>query len=426
MKRDVIYYAKLFSAFVFLTVSYVEDSIPGGQALMLLSLAAMLFFQLFLDRGRLRFQMDFFPAYLLLFAVYCLVSAAWAESPARARKMFNGEFFIFVMMTVVWYCLRRDTGMDALLRILMYSGYAVILYTAVRFGFRRMIVMLSDNARLTNEVVNSNTVGMCAAYSVVVNMYFILHYRKLRPTDLMIPLSVVILAVSGSRKGLIILVVGTFGVFILKNLNNKEAIKSFFKVVLVIVALVVGVYELSRLPAFSAINKRMNDLLKVMRGLATRSTAGYIRTVYNRIGWELFLKHPWTGIGINNSALHIAQYYGHPHLHNNFIELLACGGVIGFLLHYSLYIYLAAAFFRYRRYRDRHYDICLVLFALRTVMGYGHIQYYSDSTYFFLLVFWIEIRAMRAEVRQLTPGARRLLILLRRLGWNGEFSGALR
>ncbi len=401
MKGLIIQYLKPAALFLFFFMSFIEDTVPGGKIITLASLLVLLFFHLLYENGRFRFRFTFFQGAQLLFACFCAASMLWAQKPGLTAGIARGEFIIFIVISVLLFCYHGETNITQMLKILMYGGYAVVIYAVLRYGYGTVLRALADESRLEDSLINANTLGMSAAYSAVINVYFILQFRRLRIRDVLLIPSVVVLAASGSRKAIVIAVVGIFGVFILKNLNNKKALKSMFKVIVVTVLLVIAVYELSKLPMFAVYHKRMRDLLTFFKGQTTRKTSGYARAIYNRVGWQLFLQHPLLGIGINNASIYIKQYYGHPHLHNNFIELLACGGIVGFSLHYSLHIYLLVQFLRHWKHRDDVYDICLVLFLLRFGMGYGHIQYYNYPNFFFLFVFWLEVQNLRRNGRLL-------------------------
>ena len=110
-------------------------------------------------------------------------------------------------------------------------------------------------------------------------------------------------------------------------------------------------------------------------------------------------------IGIANANIYTLANYNNDHyLHNNYIELLACGGLTGFIIYYSVWLYVFVTFLKYRKYRDMVYDICLVLLIIHLVMDYGSVSYYSKETYFYLLIFWMEADVLKRRCYS-APGA---------------------
>ena len=381
----------VLATYAFYVIAYIEDLLPFGQVFVFASLALMLYAHINIHRYELVSRLSYYYVYMLAFMVYCLCSLIWAEDRSLTMVIVRGHFFNLIIMSIVFWCNSGDTKVEDLLKIIMNGGYIVVMFIILRYGRSGIASTLANEERFSNEAMNANTLGMCAAYSVVINVYFIYYFRKLHWRDLLIIPAAYAIASSASRKALVILGVGILMVVIMKNLGSKDFGKKMLKLFAGLAAIVALLFYLSTLPMFSLLKDRMDALIRVMTGVSGKGTSGYLRTVYVRIGLQLFQEHPITGIGLHNASRYIVQYAGHPHLHNNFVELLACGGIIGFGIYYSVYFYQAWKFLKFRNRRDGEYDICLILFALRFVMGYGHIQYRSAVTYFFLMLFCVEI-----------------------------------
>lgn len=386
-----------FSTYVFFVMIYIEDTIPYGQVLTFVSLLLMILGTW--EQGKKTFSIPAksgFLLYLGAFFLFCVASMTWAENPARTFIIVRGMLMILIQMTIVYSCHYERTSIDTFLKIIMNGGYIVLFYAVLRYGWSTILNSLTEDIRISNEFLNANTLGMCAAYAIVINVYYML-YEKPRVHDLLIIPSLLIIAASGSRKSIIIVVAGILMLIFLKNFQNKKFIQNFMKGAVGLAVAVVLVFGLSRLPVFDILRRRMTGIWTIINGTAVRGTSGYIRMVYNQIGIDLFKKHPLLGIGLHNANLYIGQYYGHVHFHNNFVELLACGGIIGFLIYYSIYFNIFYGFWKTRRHRTKEYDICLILFTIRFVMGYGHVQYYQIATYFYLMVFFLFISRLRKQ-----------------------------
>ena len=160
------------------------------------------------------------------------------------------------------------------------------------------------------------------------------------------------------------------------------------------------------MPALSKVYERIYEIFEMLVGEGVRGeNSAWIRFAYNELGIELFKQHPVLGIGINNASIYTQMYYGHNHyLHNNYIELLACGGFVGFTLYYAVYAYFLYSLWKYRIYRDHEYDICLILLLLNLVMDYGAVSYYNKDTYILLYIYWTKINQLKKQYK-----ARRVL-----------------
>ena len=386
------------STFLVFVLSFIEETIPYGQVLTLASLILMVISCV--DRKKNTFFLPLRSGYLIYlyaFFLFCVMSMLWAEDPTRTIVIVRGMIIILIEMTVIYSCHFNCFSLDRLLKSILYGGYTVIIYAILRYGWSTILYSLSEDMRISNQVLNANTIGMCAAYSIVVNFYYII-YEKLKATDVLIVLATFSIAASGSRKAIVIVIVGVLMLIFFRNLQNKSLADTLITGTVGLTGAVGIMVVLSRLEVFKVLKTRMAALWSVISGTAERGTTGYIRMVYNQTGIELFKEHPVLGIGLHNGSRYIGHYYGHVHFHNNFVELLACGGIIGFLFYYSMYIYLFAAYLLLFKARTREYDICFTLMFIRFAMGYGHIQYYQIGSYFYLMVFFLYIIDLRNRI----------------------------
>lgn len=376
---------------LYYVLSFISDSLPGGQFLTIAPLFVMLLLYLKKNSFKLKLYAGLYFLYLIAFLAFCMLSRLWAQNSQLAVPKINSLLIILAAMIVIVACIYSKRDVDFLLKTIMYGGHIICIYVFFRYGWSGVIHLLNSNSRLSNEILNANTLGICASYSLVINIYYIL-YDKAKPRDfLMLPAAIIII-ITGSRKAIGVVLLGTLGIFILKNINNKNALLTLLKVVGILLTAALLLFILSKLPVFENITNRFRNLISLLQGNESRGTSSaWIRLAYTRLGMDLYREHPWLGIGIANANIYTNQYYGHNHyLHNNYVELLACGGTVGFLLYYSIWIYLICLFLKYRKLINREYIICFVLLFIHMIMDYGAVMYYGKATYVFLLLFWME------------------------------------
>lgn len=129
----------------------------------------------------------------------------------------------------------------------------------------------------------------------------------------------------------------------------------------------------------------MEDLFRSLLGLSQDIIEPSIieREFFKRKAWEIFFNNPIVGVGANNySAVLQSINYGHAvYAHNNFLEILADGGLIGFFIYYSFYVY--NLFFALSRYKRNKYSdetiLALVFIIALLIMEYGQITYMNPS-----------------------------------------------
>jgi len=71
------------------------------------------------------------------------------------------------------------------------------------------------------------------------------------------------------------------------------------------------------------------------------------------------------------------------------------GQFIGLIAYYSMYLYVAYNLIRYRDIHSNEYIMVLILFLSQIVMDMGMVSYESKSTYFYMMLFYLEVQILR-------------------------------
>lgn len=150
---------------------------------------------------------------------------------------------------------------------------------------------------------------------------------------------------------------------------------------------------------FSAIRyviNRLENMLNAFRGIGEIDNSTSTRLELIKLGIHIFKGHPLYGIGMDNaktiteSIFNKTDYY----LHNNYIELLADGGIIGFIMYYWFYVLILLKLIHFKNFKNGYYNICLILFLLFLIMDYGSVSYISKERYFYILILYLQCRNM--------------------------------
>lgn len=336
-----------------------------------------------------------------LFILYTFASALWAECSSDTLTKGKTLFEVLVMVFVIYNCYYyKENGVKDILNIIKISSYIIVIYSILFYGMDNLIQMVSAEERLQNSYANVNTIGMLAAIGVLIQVDQIIRDKKIDIVSVLSIPSIFMIAATQSRKALVVFIAGTFMLLILHNMNSKHFLNSVIKVSVALVAGVVIVYVLLSLPMFSGIMER---LMKLVVGIGESGNVGSSAAMRFRmiqIGWEQFLKTPFAGIGIGCSHLVSVREMGvDVYLHNNFIELLSGGGIIGFSIYYSMYVFLLVDFWKYRKYKNSSYYICLVMMIMLLAMDYGMVSYSSKSRYIYLMLYFLEAEALRENAK---------------------------
>lgn len=332
------------------------------------------------------------------FAFYCFLSNFWAINSYIAINQSKTLFLLSTFLLITYnYFIDLENGEEYILKSIMYAGTLFSIYVIMYYGIGEYFSRLISGERMGTEINNVNAIGLQTSISFLIAIFYSVYDKK----KMYILLSIIPLIVSlgtGSRKVLILIAIGIVLLFILKRNNRINFLETIRKICIFII--IVGVVSfVIRLPMFSTISQRFESMTNFVTGNGKVDNSTLLRNEFNKIGFEQFLKKPILGIGIGNSGYVTIQVnrYFFTYLHNNFIELLACGGIIGFTLYYSVYIYIFYYCFKFLNSRNEYIIATLIIFITNTILEYGLVAYYSKTTYFYILFGLVVIEKIKKE-----------------------------
>ena len=343
------------------------------------------------NQGYIRREITAFHGMVILFAAFCFVSSLWAVNGAESRSKAITIVEILICMTIVFWRYCDSESSRDILSVIMWSSVIVTLYSLYYYGISRFLAMASGTVRIGNDYANSNAIGMWAAISAVLFIYFILNEgMKLKYITVIMPIMLV--AFSQSRTAFIELIIGILLVVFFRYREKEHFFQGIFRIVFVILIIVAVLFFVSRFQVFSGLNERIQSLVDYSQGKSVREGSVIQRELYIQAGWKQFLKTPILGIGIGNTSQITMAATGHStYLHNNFIELLASGGIIGFGIYYGIILYLIIKLIPFALKKESVSDACLIVLIVHTIADYGTVSYYTKGTYFILISCFLQV-----------------------------------
>ena len=207
---------------------------------------------------------------------------------------------------------------------------------------------------------------------------------------------------TASRKALVIVFIGVFLLFVFKNFNRNIFITIFWTIGISIISFLL-IRWLMSLEAFSGIEKRMDGMVALLTGRGIVDSSSWLRYEYIKLGINIFKENPIIGVGIGNARIFVSSNYGYDaYLHNNYVELLANGGILGFTIYYYIYYSVIKDVIKYFKYREKYIVVVIILLVMQLIMDYGSVSYYYKNTIFYFLIFFISIRKMKERKRSET------------------------
>lgn len=383
----------LMTTFLLASFSIFDDNIYISVIIAAITLL-ILFLDSFTNSFRISIKLSKFHLWGFGFAGYCTLSSLWAINPANSFSKGITIIQIILCMTVIYSHYYRRFQPQVLLSIMEYAGYIIALYYIYFFGLVYIKNSLMAGSRIENAFANANIIGMACAISLVISIYFLL-YTNNQKQVIKLPFMIVLLAIvaaTASRKALAIVVLGVLFLFLFKY-QSKNILKTIVRWLFIGVTLIAIFMFILSFPIFDGVNHRMEGLIAAIMGNGGIDNSTYLRQQFIKIGLEQFCETPLFGIGIDNARLLLMQHFGYTtYLHNNYVELLASGGVVGTSLFYSIYIYII---YKLKINWNNHTTekvAVLLLVLLQLTMDFGVVSYYSKSTYFYIMAFFLFIK----------------------------------
>ena len=335
-------------------------------------------------------------AFLIGYFLFGVVSLFWAEDFSQALEKLRAVFFLIIFLILATSYLVKIQKPVYLMVALLFGALALSFYMFFLYGPSELINSVWEGSeRLGNLVNNVNALANNLVVGMVILIGVSVFYRKWFLLIFVIPISICLMA-AGSRTATISLLVGVLVLILLWIRSTGRFLKGIFYLILSI-GIIVAVWLIIRnIPAFQQIVLKIENSFAILMGKETfvKENSTKMRMDLIEFGWNQFLESPIWGNGIGCAGLAIPESYGHvTYLHTNYVEILASGGIIGFILYYIPYVVLLITFIKRIFRQNDNSPLLLVSAALlvtRLVGQIGIVTYYSKVEYM-LLALWISV-----------------------------------
>jgi O-antigen ligase len=216
---------------------------------------------------------------------------------------------------------------------------------------------------------NANGIAIITGFSYLIYLYKY-HMSSNRLNLFILLWLIFIVLLSGSRKGILLLVIGTC--LLLYLLNPQKRIKNVLTGGIIVIALYWSIMYMP--PLYDIIGSRMESLFIMFSGNDVGDASIATRNLYIERGWNYFLARPWTGYGLD-CFRDLPGSYG-TYSHNNFIELLVSGGILSFLFYYYMHIVVIIKLYNQLNVNNIS-KFLFVISLLLIIMDWGMVTYYE-------------------------------------------------
>lgn len=334
------------------------------------------------ENGRL---LSPFLVWLLVFWFWAYVSVFWAANTSYVfySAYINNVAQILVVSVLVVADVRSRDDVIVYLKMLLFAN----LYSEALL-FANTPAGAWGTERVGEAIgVQFNSLGMRTAIAAFVSFLLFWETKNVLYLMLIVP-SALISFFSGSRKAFLILVVSITLFMVFVN-RGFRAVRN----ILIVCALLFAVYLLVMMneDLYHILGRRLENLFSYFLGKGTTEMSSLEREFYRDYARRMWEQSPVVGWGFNQFAAQmLAINYSHvAYSHCNYWELLSCLGIVGFLLYYWFYPYLAKRLMGKASRKDPLVLFALVLLVVLVTMEYGFVAFVGIDEYVYLLIIFL-------------------------------------
>ena len=386
--------------FAYLASTSIFIMFSWGRYAMLGSCLALLGYSAVRNHMKLQFRWDAFVKWEIGFVAFSFCSVLWAVQRGSALRKSISLFEIALFTELINAALPREGKGKILLHALMWTGYVEALYLLFAIRSGRLTLLDMEDGRMSNALGNANFVGMIMAVTIIVTLYSVF-FENARFVHLLALPCFYILGISQSRTAFIGFLFGVVCIMIVYIRNGNSAKNVLWRVLLLTIGCVLLLYITIEKHLLDGMIGRIGSL---QTSITSRSGDGSanIRLRMIEIGFQTFLKYPLLGTGIGTSGNIVLVALGrNTYFHDNFVELLACGGILGFIAFYWPYFYMLKKWWRYRfvyRFKPKPaVQMAIILLSMLLIMDIGTVSYSEKNMHYYILLLLTQTANWRAE-----------------------------
>lgn len=295
------------------------------------------FFYLFLLSGiayvisKKKVRINIYIKWLVAFCGYVLVACFWSIASTTCFDVVRIVMKFLLLAFLITNMVESKEDAYLMLKCFCWAGISFCVYAVFFYGINYMFQAIQIVERLGEELGGINEYGFHAAITFVLCV-LIGQVEKKYFYYIISALPFFIVLSSSSRKALLIVPIAIFIAIIIKR-NDRYLVRTL--VASGILILVFNIFM--NIPGFEQISLRMDAFLETALHGTKADSSTYLRFQLIDLGRKFFMKAPIFGNGTDSFGYMAGAYFSRTYIvaHNNFMDLLASYGVIGFFLYYT-------------------------------------------------------------------------------------------
>lgn len=310
--------------------------------------------------------------------LYCLFTSFWSVNFESTVSYIISVFQVLLVGTLLVTTVDNHKQVEQLEKIIILAGIILIA--------RLWIVTPIDawgQERLGTEMgMHVNHIATNLLISLMFTLKLAVGQRK-KLYWLLVVLFLLVIVMTASKKAIII---GLLALLVIAPMGRKGIIKKITLLFFLFAAGTVLIRIAMEYPIiYEVAAKRFEGFTSMFTssGTVDRSTAERQDLIHT--AWRVFTDYPLLGVGLNGF-----RYFNieNDYAHNNFLELLASCGMIGFIIYYSIYFIIFKRFLIKSKKNIKNGMYLMMVFCI-LVMEIMQITYYLESVQFVLAVLFL-------------------------------------
>lgn len=394
-------YSRLFDIFLLIYFCALSGHNTGSffdEMLIRISFFGIVVLSIFQNGKLTRIRIDNLAKGYGFFFLYAMLSCIWAQYN-RADVFYYA--FRMIQIQALLICVpmnvESEEDIEKVLKIvlfsLIYAGILLLIKTPINtWGTERFGGAIG---------IDSNALGVRTAIASLITLYFI---EMKKPKVICIPVFgffVTLALFSGSKKALIIILVG-FIFFEFFGSTSAKIRTYVFRMLLIVIVVSIILYLIFNNPYFyEVIGKRVIRFIRSASGIYNANDVSYNeRTYFISVAKSLFREYPVLGCGLNNFKSYVGMtgYSLVGYSHNNYWEILSCLGIVGACIYYSIHVGILYRLIKLIKKKKTPLRILfLVIMVILTVLDYAAVTYQNVFNFSIICVISLISRRKMSE-----------------------------
>ncbi len=316
------------------------------------------------------------------FAIFSAFSIIWAIDTTIALGRSITLMLISLNIFIVYNILKEIKTIDPIFIGILFGVFVNFLLAIVpTFSFGENYI----GWRFVGTTSNANILAMLALFSILVSIYYLQINPRMK-YKVYLALNFVfasyIIFITGSKKGLIL---GSLLLFVYL-FSTVKSIESLVKIVFTIMLLSVVTYVAiiyfidfnEFIKTFEQVSHRIEAISELFSGQTIHDESTQERLMFISKAFDTLGNHPLLGIGIDNFRVLYGTY-----AHNNYMELFADVGLVGFFIYYSMYIYILYLCYKMER-SYLQFLLSIFIFSM-LILDVAQVSYFAKFNVFILI-----------------------------------------